>query len=170
MGFTLLVIGLLVVLAPIAWAGLSFAPWVPTWKEDVQRAFRLAKLQPGEVMYDLGSGDGKTVFIAAEEFGARAVGIEIAWPLWLWSQLRRLWAKGETRFILGNLFRQDISNADVIYLFGMPDKLKDKLRRKLETDLKPGARVVSYSFSIPDWTPVLRDKPTGKISIYLYQR
>lgn len=170
MGLYLLILGLLAVLVPVAWAGLSFAPWVPTWKEDVQRALKLAKLKPGEVMYDLGSGDGKAVFIAAEEFGARAIGIEIAWPLWLWSQLRRFWAKGHTKFILGNLFRRDISDADVIYVFGMPNKMKDKLRRKLEAELKPGARVVSYSFSIPDWTPVLRDKPEGKISVYLYQR
>lgn len=163
-------LALLLVLLPLAVAGISFAPWVPTWTEDIRRALLLAKLQPGEVMMDLGSGDGKAVFLAAKEFGAKAIGIELAWPLWLWSQLRRLWAAGDTKFILGNLFKSDISQADVIYVFGMPNKMKDKLRKKLEHDLKPGARVVSYSFSIPGWQPVLRDKPAGKLSVYLYQR
>lgn len=170
MFFPVLAIILLIVLLPLALAGISFAPWVPTWKEDIERAFRLAKLQPGETIYDLGSGDGKAIFIAAQQFRANGVGVEIAWPLWLWSQLRRLWSKGNTRFILGNLFATPIGDADVVYIFGMPDKIKDKLRLKLERELKPGARVLSYSFAIPDWTPVVRDKPAGKLSIYLYQR
>jgi SAM-dependent methyltransferase len=161
----------LLVLIPLAIAGLSFAPWVPTWRQDIERALRLVQLKPGEVLYDLGSGDGKVVFIAAQQFGAKAKGVELVWPLWLWSQVRRLWTKGDTAFILGDLFGANISDADVIYLFGMPKKMTDKLRSKFERELKPGARVVTYSFPISGWTPSIQDKPSPKqIVIYVYQR
>lgn len=161
---------LLLLLVPLAIAGISFAPWVPTWQVDVDRALRLANLQPGEVFYDLGCGDGKAVFSAAK-VGATATGIEIAWPLYSLCQIRKLIQHSPAKFKLGNLFHLDVSDADVVYVFGMPRTIQEKLRAKLEKELKPGARVLSYAFPFHGWTEVVKDKPTPKqMSIYLYVR
>lgn len=166
---TLLVIFLLLV--PLAIAGVSFAPWVPTWQVDVDRALRLAQLKPGEVFYDLGCGDGKAVFAAAK-LGAKATGIEIAWPLYLFCFFKKIVSRIPTaHFKLGNLFNLNVADADVVYIFGMPRTIQQKLRAKLERELKPGARVISYAFPIHGWEAVTKDKPTPKqLSIYLYKR
>lgn len=167
----LVLIVLLLTLIPIALAGISFAPWVPTWQVDVERSLRLAGLQPGETFYDLGCGNGKVVFAAAN-LGAHATGIEIAWPLYLWCQLSKVIRRQPlAQFRLGNLFKADLRQVDVVYVFGMPDNLKHKLAKKLLAELKPGSRVVSYAFRIPGLPNEMKDKPTPKqMSIYLYRR
>ena len=69
-----------------------------------------------------------------------------------------------------NLFKEDLSRADVVYFFGLPKSIKNKLKKKLERELKPGARVVSYAFTIPDWDIVVKDKPREKDTpVYLYK-
>lgn len=151
---------------------LSFAPWVPTRKKDLRRIFELADLKPGEVFYDLGCGNGRLAIYAAKNFQARAIGLELALPLYLVCAIRKLFSGNKLlKFKLQNLFNENLSGADVIYIFGMPDKLKIKLREKLERELKPGARVITYAFPIKDWMPERVDKPArDDVSIYLYFR
>ncbi|PIR93278.1 hypothetical protein COT99_01645 [Candidatus Falkowbacteria bacterium CG10_big_fil_rev_8_21_14_0_10_43_10] len=164
----------LIILIPffyLAMAALSFAPWVPCWKKDLGRIFKLAGLQKGEVFYDLGCGNGRTVFYAAKHYNARAIGVELALPLYLWCKLRHLFYinRGVT-IKWKNLFKEDLSRADVVYFFGLPKSIKNKLKKKLERELKPGARVVSYAFTIPDWDIVVKDKPREKDTpVYLYK-
>jgi len=159
-------------LLSFAVAGLSFAPWVPCRSKDLERIFRVANLQPGEKFYDLGCGDGKTVFYAAKNFNVKATGIEMSIPMFLTCQIRRLIHHiPHVQFKFDNFFRENLSDADVVYFFGMPDTIKNKLKKKLEKELKPGSRVISYAFSIAGWEPFLIDKPTEKdISIFLYKR
>ncbi len=161
-----------VLLISSAVAGWSFAPWVPIWTKDLPRVFALAKLQPNEIFYDLGCGNGKTVLYAAQHYNVTAIGIEMSLPLWLVCIWRQLWRRQpRVKFILGNLFKQDLRKADVVYVFGMPDNLKKKLRGKLEQELKPGSRVISYTFKIVGWQETIKDKPSPKdMAIYLYQR
>lgn len=164
----------LIFLVPVAIGAWSMAPWVPAWRKDLSRIMALAQLKPGEIFYDLGCGNGKVVLYAAEHFAVNAVGVEIAWPLWLVCKIRAIQSRqksGQVKFILGNLFKQDLRQADVVYVFGMPKKLQDKLRTKFERELKPGARVISYAFHVEGWTPAKTDKPTPQdMSIFLYQR
>ncbi len=152
-------------------AAWSMAPWVPAWKKDLPRIFSLAQLQPGETFYDLGCGNGKVVLCAGEMYQAKATGIELALPLYLVCKVRQvMYRNPNIAFRFGNLFSQDISDADVVYVFGMPDKLSARLRKKLEAELKPGTRVVSYVFPIGDLAPIHIDKPNpDDVSIYLYQ-
>lgn len=167
----LIYIALALALGSTAWAARSFAPWVPTWKKDLPRIFRLAQLQPGEVFYDLGCGNGKVVVYAVRHYAVQAIGVELSVPLWCYCVVRR-WLAGATnaQFRFGNLFRQNLTNADVVYVFGMPQSLQKKLLAKLQRELKPGARVISYTFAIHGLQPVAVDKPTPKdITIYLYQ-
>lgn len=152
-------------------AASSMAPWVPAWKKDLPRIFALAQLQPGETFYDLGCGNGKVVLCAGQQYQAKATGIELALPMYVVCKVRQLvYRNPNISFRFGNLFSTDISDADVVYVFGMPDKLANRLRDKLKNELTPGTRVVSYVFPIAELEPIHVDKPTEKdVSIYLYQ-
>lgn len=162
----------LIILVTRSWLTIhSFAPWVPAFKKDLPRIFRLAKVQPGEVFYDLGCGDGRTVVYAAEQFKAQAIGVELIFPLFVVCQLRKFFSQSKSiKFKNKNLFHEDLSGADVVYVFGIPRTLAHRVKEKFQKELKPGARVVSYVFKIEGLTPVAVDKPNAKDnSIYLYK-
>lgn len=161
----------LILLLTVAWSSISLAPFVPTRKKDIQRIRRLAELKSNEIFYDLGSGNGRVVIGVAEKSTGKAVGIEAAWPVWAYSKIRAWFTENKNiEFKFGNLFKEDLSHADVVYFFGMPNSVKSRLKGKLERELKSGARVISYAFSVPGWHEEKIDKPRPKdISIYLYK-
>lgn len=144
----------------------SAAPWVPTRRRDVERMLALAKIQPGEVFYDLGCGDGRLIEAAAHA-GAKAIGFDISLLPYLITRVRLSLAGSEAKIRFKNLFSQNLSEANIIYLFLMPTAI-NKAKNKFEKELKKGTRVISYVFPIPGWTPVQVDKPPGCVSIYLY--
>lgn len=167
-----LFLALFFILFTYAWAAFSFAPWVPCFNKDLARIFKLAQFKTGEIFYDLGCGNGKTVVYAADRFKIKAIGVEFALPLYFACKIRQIAGrKNNVVFKWKNLFKENLANADVVYFFGVPDSIKLKLREKLERELKPGARVISYVFSVSDWIPDIIDKPTpDAASIYLYRR
>ena len=114
----------------------------------------LAELKPGEVFYDLGAGDGRTVIMAAQEFGARAVGIELREDLAkkALQTVYQLGLQDRVTILHSNLFDVDISPADVVFLY-LTTSANEKIKPKLEAELKPGARVVSHDYEIVGWKP-----------------
>lgn len=155
----------------VAWAAASLAPWVPTRSKDLERIMRLFSLRPGQLLYDVGCGDGKVVLYGCKHYALRGIGIELALPLYCISQLRRWISKTkQCTFYFADLFRTDLTQADGVYVFGMPKKLQRRLVTKLKAELQPGTRVVSCAFQITGLTPVLVDKPSEKdLTLYLYQ-
>src|SRR5215210_3675590 len=124
--------------------------WVPTSQALVNRMLDMAKLTPNDVLYDLGSGDGRTVITAAKR-GAKAYGVEYN-PNMVALSRRNAQKEGvadKAQFIQGDIFETDFSKATVITLFLLPE-LNVKLRPKI-LDMKPGTRVVSNSFTMGDW-------------------
>lgn len=118
----------------------------------------LADLKEDELLYDLGSGDGRVLISAAQEFGAQAVGIEID-PLRCIAAKFFIWQKGQSRDAKvqwGNIYSYDISDADVVTLY-LTRETNRKLRIHLETQLSEGTRVISNAFTIPGWTPTKID-------------
>jgi len=115
----------------------------------------LAELKPGEVFYDLGAGDGRTVIMAAQEFGARSVGIELREDLAkkALQTVHQLGLQDRVTILHSNLFDVDISPADVVFLY-LTTSANEKVKPKLEAELKPGARVVSHDYEIVGWKPV----------------
>ena len=163
---------LALILATTAIAAASFAPWVPTRKHDLERILRLAGLKAGEKFYDLGCGTGGVVFYIGRHSPARAVGLELAWPIYLIAKVRQfLTPKSKVKIKFKSFFLENLSQADAVYLFAASSgHIKDKLKAKLKRELKPGARVISYAFPISGWQAVLRDKPSENvISLYLYK-
>ena len=147
-------------------------PWVPTREKRIHKALQLAKLQPDEVLYDLGAGDGRVLLMAAEEFGARAVGIEIGPVQCLVGWLRILFTGDRPRrgsrhtaqMRCGNFYKADLREAEVVFVYAT-SKQMSRLQEKLAQELRPGARVVSISANFPDWQPELVDR---EMLIFLY--
>lgn len=115
---------------------------------------RLAGVNGDDVVYDLGSGDGRLVIAAAHDFAARGVGVEIDAPLVQTSRESALKAgvADRVRFLWQDLFQTDLADATVVTLY-LRDDVNLKLRPKLLRELRPGTRVVSHDFAMADWTP-----------------
>ena len=127
-------------------------PYVVTPPEVVDAMLRLAGVGRDDVVYDLGSGDGRIVIAAARDFGARGVGIEIDPRLVAQStrSAERAGLAERVRFVQQDLFETDLRPATVVTLY-LTRELNLRLRPKLLRELRPGARVVSHHFDIGDW-------------------
>jgi cyclopropane fatty-acyl-phospholipid synthase-like methyltransferase len=130
------------------------APYVPTANEAVAEMLREAKVGANDVVYDLGSGDGRIVIAAARDFGARGVGIELDPTLVQQSREAALAAgvAGRTQFIWQDIFEADLSPATVVTVYLFPE-VNVRLLPKFRRELRPGTRVVSHQYAIGDWTP-----------------
>lgn len=166
-----LAVFILAVALTAALAGWRAAPWVPTWQRDVRRMLRLADLKPGELVIDLGSGDGRILLTAVREFGSRALGYELSLLPYLVSRFRlalgQLGGRAEVHF--ADFLTADLSAADVITIFLTPEAM-EKLRKKFVHGLKPGCRIVSAVFRLPDWPLLRTDQPTPRrVRLFLYR-
>ena len=126
----------------------------PTPMPVVRALLELADVGPQDLVYDLGAGDGRIPILAAREFGARGVGIEIDPALVTQAQAnaREAGVEGKVEFRLGDMYAADVRSATVVTLFLHPGP-NLKLREKLRSDLQAGARVVSYVWNMGGWTP-----------------
>jgi SAM-dependent methyltransferase len=170
-----------VALAVVASAALAAAcahvpgqevPDVRSHPDVVVEMLRLAGVGPEDVVYDLGSGDGRIVIAAAHRFGARGVGIEIDPALVAESRRRVAWygVADRVTIVEGDLFAADLRKATVVTLYLSPD-LNRRLRGKLQAELRPGARIVSQRFDMDDWAPTrsLRVPSDGALQdLYLW--
>jgi cyclopropane fatty-acyl-phospholipid synthase-like methyltransferase len=163
---TIALILIAAVLVFMVWSQTFGAPWIPTSHKKIRKMLDLARLKPGETLYDLGCGDGRIVIDAAKDFDALAVGIEIDPIRYYWAKLSilRLSLQCNAKVILGNFFQSNLSKADVVTLYLLQDT-NVKLMKKLSDELKPGARIVTNTFTIPGW-PVIRQDEQAKIYVY----
>jgi len=157
---------------------MYIAPYVPTPPQVIQRMLRLAELRAGEVFFDLGSGDGRTVMMAAKEFGARAVGVELREDLAkkALSTIYELSLQDRITIVNGDMFNVDLTSADVIFLY-LTTSANEKVRPKLDSELKRGVRIVSHDYEIVGWKPIkvenyCENETLGYPShtLYLYKR
>ncbi len=154
----------------------KLAPYYPTPETIVEKMLILGGLKAGEKMFDLGSGDGRIVILAAQKFHADAVGVEYDNDLYRESvnKIRKLGLQKMARIIHGDIFAQNYSSADLVTVYLLPNS-NDKVRPMLDKQLKKGARVVAHDFEFKDWTPVkvdtIDDDGEGRShTLYLYQR
>jgi SAM-dependent methyltransferase len=143
------------------------APWAPTSLRTVRHMLRLADVQPGQTVVDLGAGDGRIVILAARRFGAQAVGVEID-PLRCLianALIVLLGLRGRAQVVHGNMFSYDLAQADVVTLY-LLQGTNQRIQSRLAAQLRPGARVVSHAFSFSGWTPVAIDE---RRRLFLYE-
>jgi SAM-dependent methyltransferase len=141
----------------------------PTPMPVVRALLELADVGPQDIVYDLGSGDGRIPIAAAREFGARGVGIEIdpALVTRARANAREAGVEDRVEFRLGDMYAADVRSATVVTLFLHPGP-NLKLREKLRSDLPAGSRVVSYVWDMGSWTPD-EVRPAGRHRIFLWR-
>jgi len=154
----------------------KLAPYYPTPLTIVEKMLDLGGLKAGEKMFDLGSGDGRIVIMAAQKYQGDATGVEMQDDLYRQSmqKIRALGLDKTARIIRGDIMKQDYSTADLITIYLLPVS-NDKVRPLLEKQLKKGTRIVCHDFPIRDWTPVkevsIEDDGEGRShTLYLYRR
>ncbi len=133
---------------------MFISPYVASPNAVIRRLLTLAELKPGQVLYDLGAGEGGPIIIAAQEFGARAIGIELREDL-VKRTMKKIYDLGlqdRVKMINEDLFNVDLVQADVVYLY-LTTSANEKVRPKLEVELKKGARVISHDYEMIGWKP-----------------
>ncbi len=162
----LILIITVIVAISIIWPLIIGAAWSPSSKRVVNKILEMAEVQSDDILYDLGSGDGRIVAEAARKYHATGLGIEADPFRVIWSRisLRLLGLDKQTRIVWGDIFNQDIGYATVVTVF-LWQRTNEKLKAKLQRELKPGTRVVSYIWIFSGWTPVSVDREDR---IYLY--
>ena len=148
-------------------------PFVPSPRPIVKEMLELAGIVPGEVVYDLGAGDGRIVIEAAKRYDAKGVAVEIRPDL-----VKRIaenavkeGVENSIYIVKGDMRKVDLSKADVVTLYLTSD-MNAKLRHKLERELRPGARVIAHDFPVPGWKPkeILKVRYEGNVhKIFLYK-
>ena len=114
----------------------------------------LSELKSDEILYDLGSGDGRAVIMAAKDFGAKSVGIELRDDLAkkALTSINELGLEGKTEIFQNDIFDVDLSSANVVFLY-LTTSANERIKPKLEEELKSGTRVVSHDYEILGWKP-----------------
>lgn len=154
----------------------KLAPFYPTPETIVERMLQVGGLKAGEKMFDLGSGDGRIVLMAAQKFHADAYGVELDKDLARQSleKIRKLGLEKTAHIINGDLLKQNYSSADLITVYLLPVS-NDKVQPLLDRQLKKGARVVAHDFEFKNWTPEkvesIQDDGEGRShTLYLYRK
>jgi ubiquinone/menaquinone biosynthesis C-methylase UbiE len=149
-------------------------PFVPTPPEVIDRMLAMAEVENGDILYDVGSGDGRIVITAAKRYGIKGVGIEIDDDLVREAQTRarRENVQNLVEFRAQDALTADVSPATVVTIYMLPE-FNAKLRPLLERQLKPGTRVVSHDFPIEGWVPIRTETLPGGIlhehTLFLFQ-
>jgi len=161
----LIVVGVIFFILKFFIPVLNGAPYLPTSKERVKKMLDLSELKPGETLIDLGSGDGR-ILIEAARRGAKAIGYEIN-PILVYLTIRKIKKLGlneQAQIFWKNFWRINLDRADLITVFGAPS-IMGKLEKKFLKELKPGAKICSYVFPLPNLISIKKEE-----GIYLYQK
>jgi len=151
----LLILAFLWILIP----ALYGLPSKPTKPDRIRKALQMVDLKPGETLYDLGAGDGRVLLIAAREFDAKVVGIEIG-PVQcalIWLKILRSGLRSRIQIRMGNFYKTGLNEADVAFIYGTSREVV-KLTPFLKEQMKPGSRLVSISSDFPEWEPTVFDE------------
>ncbi|HEY2016329.1 MAG TPA: methyltransferase domain-containing protein [Bryobacteraceae bacterium] len=157
--------------------GDKLAPYYPTPGTIVEKMLQLGGLKAGEKMFDLGSGDGRIVIMAAQKFHADAVGVELDKDLCKQSlaRIQKLGLEKSAHILNGDLLKQNYSSADLVTVYLLPESIDNKVQPLLDKQLKKGARVVAHDFEFKSWTPEkvenIADDGEGRShTLYLYRK
>ena len=170
--YSLFLVGTLLILFFITSSFLGFVitrvPFVPTAASDVRSIVERVPLSPNDIIYDLGSGNGKVAFMMEQLTGAKTVGFEATlWAHW-YARLKKLLIRSGAKFILGNFFKHDWSEATVIYCYLYPS-LMTQVGEKILTECRQGTKVIVRDFPIANWQRTDYFRTYGRHEVFVYQ-
>lgn len=151
----------------------KIVPWISSTREVIVEALKLARVRARDIVYDLGAGDGRVVVIAAKEYGAHGVGVEIDERLCGVIEVvaKYYGVSDKVEVICDDFFRVDVSPATVVYMY-LYRSINEETAVKLEKELRDGARIVTVDFPIPGWIPIalrrLTDRTGLTRTVFLY--
>lgn len=148
---------LILISVPTVMAMINGAPFVPTPMDRVKAMVKLAKIKKGQKVYDLGCGDGRFVYIAANQYQADAVGIELSPLVYLLAKVRQFFWKSKAKIIFGDFKMRNLSDAEIIFCYLLPESLQ-KIQPELDKQIKKGTRIYSYAFQIPSWKLIHKEE------------
>jgi len=146
----------------------SGAPYLPTPSRAIKEALMQAGLKPGEKFYDLGAGTAPAIIMADKAFGARAVGFEISPIIYAIAKIKLFLNRSNAELRFESLFNADLRDADVVFSF-LAKRVMQKVEDKLKKELRPGARVICYTFGLPTLTPDIEIPIRGGWKILIYR-
>lgn len=156
------------------YAWLSLAPWVPSNLSDRKRIHTISNLKTGQTFLEMGCGNGRVCsYIARKNPSATVIGIELAFPFYLFTKIRTsIFGPKNLKIVFGDALKYDISTVDVLYVYGLTDSVNNEIKKKIETEMKLGAKFISYVFQIKNWKgkqTVSKAKPKD-FAIYIYEK
>ena len=163
------VVGFVAAMISLLSAGIAFAPWVPSSRGAAKRILTLAGFTPGERFVDLGSGDGR-VAIAAASLGCIATGVELTRVMYTVSRINAWARRSKATFLRQDLTNYDLSDADIVYVFGTPRGLREKIMSKATKEMKAGSRLVTSTFPMVGWEASTVIPGRRWNTLYLYRR
>lgn len=149
--------------------GLSLAPWVPTFRRDLDRVNKIVNLKPGDTFLEAGCGNARvTIYIAKNNPEANIIGVEYSFLMFVWAKVRSV-LSGLSNLTIryGDALKVDVSDMDVVYTYGLTDTVNEKLLPKMKQELRPGSRFISYAFTI-EGDNVAKDVSETSSNIYIY--
>lgn len=163
----LIVFVLLFAGALTAYAAFIGAPFVPTPLEAVRKALDMVDLKPGDRLLDAGCGDGRVVIEAARR-GAKATGYELSPFVWLVAKINVWRSRSAGKILLGNAFKKDLSEYDVIFLFLMPKTLPNFFK-EMQKKARQGAKIITYAFPLENLKPEKEETLPNCAPVRLYK-
>ena len=167
----LIVTTLLLVFIPNLIAAINGAPFVPTPMRAVEKVLKAARIKKGDRVYDIGCGDGRFVHFANKLYKADAVGFELDPLICLMAKIRKIFWHSKAKIVFGDFRRYKLNNTDKIVCYMLPKTLAN-FKPKFEKELRKGAQVISYAFSIEGWKPlkkIERDRKQNISPIWIYE-
>lgn len=146
-------------------------PFVPTTKRTTEKLIKVAKLKKNQKVLDLGCGDGRLLFAAEAEQKISAIGYEISPIPYLIAKIKKFLKKSQVKIKMKNFLKEDISSADIIFVYLIPDVMP-KLSKKLKNECKKGTKIISNTFRIKELEPTEIHKKNKKLklpNIYVYE-
>jgi len=157
----------IIILGSFAYASFRSIGWVPMWSKDIEEVIKLAELREGEKFCDLGCGEGR-MLLAASQSGAEAIGYEISILPYVIAKIRSLFSKNKIEIRFKDFWLVDLSEMDVVFFFLIPN-IYPKMKEKLQKELKPGARIITYVWPFDNWQEEKVFKRDRGPAIYLYR-
>lgn len=167
---------LIMILLPVAYlmyiSGKKGAPFVPTNMKACHKMLELCNIKYGELLVDPGAGDGRFIRLASSKYKAKAIGLELSPPIYLYGKIINWLQKSNAKYCFGDSRHFDFEKVDVVALYLLPEPLKNFWQKKLEKELPKHARVVSYAFEIGNWKITKEIQANKKLNIapiYYYE-